>query len=354
MLDFQKETTLEPLNVSIVLPCFNEANNIRACLDSIVASDFPKDRLEVLVVDGQSNDGTREMVCEFSKHYSWIRLLENVRMITPVAMNIGIQSAKGPILMRMDAHTVYPPNYVSGLVRWLISTKADNVGGISIVRPANQTPKARAIAYALSHPWGVGNSHFRIGATEPKWVDTVPFGCYWKEVFNRIGLYNETLVRNQDDELNHRLIKHGGRILLVPEIVSFYTARGSLEKLWTMFYQYGYFKPLAARTVGAVMTARQLIPSAFLVCLVLAVLLGAWSDAMAVISKLIVVAYAALDLTVSLRAALESGLRCSLWLMVVFPILHISYGIGYLKGIFDFVVLRKSERCVTAPLRLSR
>ena len=250
-------------NVSIVLPCLNEARNIRSCLDSVVASDFPKDQLEVLVVDGQSDDGTREIVFEFSKRYSWIRLLENMRRITPVAMNIGIQSAKGPIVMRMDAHTVYPTNYISGLVQWLIRSKADNVGGISIVRPANESSKAHAIAYALSHPWGVGNSHFRIGAAEPKWVDTVPFGCYWKEVFDRIGLYNETLVRNQDDEFNHRLIKHGGRILLVPEIVSFYTARESLEKLWTMFYQYGYFKPLAARAVGAVMTARQLIPSVF-------------------------------------------------------------------------------------------
>jgi glycosyltransferase involved in cell wall biosynthesis len=342
------------LHVSIILPCLNEANNIRSCLDSVVASDFPKDQLEVLVVDGQSDDGTREIVCEFSKRYSWIRLLENVRRITPVAMNLGIRSAKGPIVMRMDAHTVYPTNYVSGLVRWLISSKADNVGGISIVQPANESPKAHAISYALSHPWGVGNSHFRIGAAEPKWVDTVPFGCYWKEVIERIGLYNEALVRNQDDELNHRLIKHGGRILLVPEIVSFYTARESLKKLWTMFYQYGYFKPLAARAVGTVMTARQLIPSTFLICLVVAVFLAPWSDTMAVISKLIVVAYAALDLTVSLRAVIERGLRCGTWLMVVFPILHMSYGIGYLKGILDFVVLRKSESAGTVTLRLSR
>jgi GT2 family glycosyltransferase len=323
-------------------------------LESVVASDFPKDKLEVLVVDGQSDDGTREMVCEFSKRYSWIKLLENVRRITPVAMNIGIQSARGPIVMRMDAHTVYPANYIPGLVQWLIKSKADNVGGISIVRPANQSPKAQAIAYALSHPWGVGNSHFRIGAAEPKWVDTVPFGCFWKEVFDRIGLYNETLVRNQDDELNHRLIKNGGRILLVPEIVSFYTPRESLEKLWTMFYQYGYFKPLAARAVGAVMTARQLIPSAFLVCLIVALLLTPWYYTMAIISRLIVVAYAALDLTVSLRAVFERGPRCGLWLLVVFPILHMSYGIGYLRGIINFLVLRRSETPDSVALPLSR
>jgi hypothetical protein len=222
------------------------------------------------------------------------------------------------------------------------------------VRPANQSPKARAIAYALSHPWGVGNSHFRIGAAEPMWVDTVPFGCYWKEVFDRIGLYNEALVRNQDDELNHRLIKQGGRILLVPKIASFYTARESFKKLWTMFYQYGYFKPLAARSVGTVMTARQLIPSLFLVCLALAAFLAFWSPTMAVIFKIIVAAYAALDLTVSLHAALVRGLRCGLWLMFVFPILHMSYGMGYLAGLLNFVLLRKSESSNSVALRLSR
>jgi GT2 family glycosyltransferase len=353
-LRFRKVIETCAVHVSVVIPCFNEANNIRSCLDSVVANDFPKDQLEVLVVDGQSHDGTREIILEFTKRYSWIILVNNIRRITPIAMNIGIQSAKGQVLMRMDAHTVYPTNYISGLVQWLIRSKADNVGGTSIVQPANRSSKAHAIAYALSHPWGVGNSQFRIGTSEPKWVDTVPFGCYWKEVFDRIGLYNEALLRNQDDELNHRLIKHGGRILLVPEIASFYTARESLAKLWTMFYQYGYFKPLAARAVGKVMTARQLVPSLFLLGLALAAFLALWWDSMIAVLKVISVIYAALDLTISLRAALERGLRCGLWLIVVFPILHISYGIGYLKGIIDFVVVRKSETSATVALRSSR
>jgi hypothetical protein len=269
-------------------------------------------------------------------------------------MNIGIKSAKGQIVMRMDAHTVYPANYVSGLVQWLIRSKADNVGGVSVVRPANASPKAHAIAWALSHPWGVGNSHFRIGTALPKWVDTVPFGCYWKKVFDRIGLYNEVLVRNQDDELNHRLIKLGGRILLVPEIMSFYTARETLGQLWVMYYQYGYFKPLAARAVGTVMTARQLVPSVFLVCLILSALFAPWSDIMALVFKLISISYTALDVTVSLRAALESSLRCGLWSMVIFPILHMSYGIGYLRGLLDLFVLPRRDASERVVLPLSR
>jgi hypothetical protein len=254
----------------------------------------------------------------------------------------------------MDAHTVYPANYVSRLVEWLVKSKADNVGGICITRPANQTLKAQAVAFALSHPWGVGNSHFRIGAAEPKWVDTVPFGCYRREVFDRIGLYDETLVRNQDDELNHRLIKRGGRILLVPEIVSFYTARESLGKLWAMYYQYGYFKPLAVRRIGQVMTVRQLAPAVFVMSLLLTASLAPWSDIMMALFTAISVTYAMLDLSISIRAALEKGVGCGLWSVVVFPVLHMSYGIGYLKGIFDFFFLQKRKTPDPVALPLSR
>ena len=263
----------DPPYVSVILPCRNEVKSIRSCLESVVGGDFPKDELELLVADGQSDDGTREIVLEFSKRHPWIRLIDNVRRITPAAMNIGIQSA------RPDRH---------------------------------HTPKAHTIAFALSHPWGVGNAHYRIGTTEPKWVDTVPFGCYKREVFDRIGLFDEALVRNQDDELNHRLIKRGGRILLVPEIVAFYTAKESLGKLWLMYYQYGYYKPLAVRKIGAVMTARQLVPSVFVMSLVLTASLAPWSNMMAVLFIAIVIVYVALDLSISARAAFNKGVSCGL------------------------------------------
>jgi glycosyltransferase involved in cell wall biosynthesis len=341
-------------HVSVILPCRNEAKNIGRCLESVLASDFPKDELEFLVVDGQSDDGTREIVCEFMKRYPWIRLLDNERRITPTAMNIGIKSSRGRIIIRVDAHTTYPPNYISAVVAWLTNSKADNVGGICITRPANETAKAHAIAFALSHPWGVGNSHFRIGAVEPKWVDTVPFGCYRKEVFDRIGLYNEALLRNQDDELNHRLIKEGGRILLVPEITSYYTARESLRTLWAMYYQYGYFKPLAARTIGTVMTARQLVPSIFVMSLALTGSLAPWSYIGLVLFTSILITYLALDLLIAARIAFKKDMWCGLWSAVVFPILHLSYGVGYLKGILDFVILRRAGILDPLSLSLSR
>ncbi|MDH4079257.1 MAG: glycosyltransferase family 2 protein [Nitrospira sp.] len=344
----------ESLVVSIILPCRNEAKSIRLCLESVVTSDFPKGKLELLVVDGQSDDGTIEIVREFCARHPWIRLLTNARRITPAGMNVGIRSAAGKIVIRMDAHTVYPPDYVSKLVEWIERSKADNVGGVCATRPANQSAKAHAIAFALSHPWGVGDSHFRIGATAPKWVDTVPFGCYRREVFDKIGLYDEALVRNQDDELNHRLIKHGGRILLVPEIVSFYTARESLGKVWAMYYQYGYFKPLAVRRIGAVMTARQLVPATFVMSLVLTASLAHWSSTARVLFGAIVTAYVVLDVIVAFHAAFERDVRCGLWSVVVFPLIHISYGIGYLKGLLDFLILRKGEPLDPLAVPLSR
>lgn len=340
--------------VSVILPCRNEARHIRSCLESVVKSDYPKDQLELLVVDGQSDDGTRGIVDEFSKQYPWIRLLDNARRITPVALNIGIQSARGGIVMRMDGHTVYPLDYVSKLIEWIERSKADNVGGICITLPANETPKAHAIAVGLSHPWGVGNSYFRIGVAAPKWVDHVPFGCYRREVFDKIGLFDERLIRNQDDELNHRLIMHGGRILLVPEIISYYTARDSLAKLWAMYYQYGYFKPLAARTIGAVITMRQLVPSAFVMYLVLTAALVPWSYMAAVLFGVGIIAYVTIDLSVGVGVALKRGMRCGLWSTIVFPILHASYGIGYLKGILDFLILRKRDASDPFVFRLTR
>jgi hypothetical protein len=173
-------------------------------------------------------------------------------------------------------------------------------------------------------------------------------------VFDKIGLYEESLVRNQDDELNHRLIKRGGRILLVPEIFSVYTARESARKLWQMYYQYGYFKPLAARTIGAVMTARQLVPSVFLMLLIFTALLAQWSSMMAIHFSAILGVYVALDLFFATRTAFDRGVRCGLWSAVIFPILHVSYGIGYLKGLLGFLVLRKREVSDPPALPLSR
>ncbi len=197
--------------VSVIIPCRNEEDAIGPCLDSILQNDYPKDRLQVLVVDGMSSDDTRSALKPYLEQYSFIRLLDNPRRQTPAALNIGIAAAKGDVIMRMDAHYQYPTHYVSRLVHWLQESEADNVGGILQMEPANDSAMARAIAAAVTHPFGIGNAYYRLGVSKPRAVDTVPFGCYRSEVFERIGKFDEELLRNQDLEFNLRLRKRGGR-----------------------------------------------------------------------------------------------------------------------------------------------
>lgn len=335
--------------VSAVIPCRNEERYIGACLDSLLTCDYPQDRLEILVADGMSDDRTRAIVSEYAARYPSVRLLDNPKRITPAAMNVGVRNATGAIIMPMGAHALYPRDYITRLVAALAETGADNVGGVLVTVPADDTPVARALAIALSHPLGVGNSYFRIGATERRVVDTVPFGCYPRAVFDRIGLFDEELVRNQDDELNGRLVRQGGRIVLIPEVVSRYYARRSFKQVARMFFQYGYFKPLAARKIGRVLTARQLIPALFVLGLCGSALLAPWSAVGRWLFTAITVTYAAAIGAVAL-AALRYGARCALALAAAFPVLHVSYGVGFLAGLWP----RRPDARRVAVVPLSR
>jgi glycosyltransferase involved in cell wall biosynthesis len=327
-------------SVSIVIPCRNEEAYIAACLDSILESDYPSHRIEVLIADGFSSDRTREILAAYASRHPSIILLDNPSGTTPAGLNLAIRRASGEVIIRMDAHVLYPSDYIRRLVAGLQESGADNVGGVLETVPAEDTPGARAIAIGLSHRFGVGNSYFRTGARERREVDTVPFGCYRREIFDRIGLFDEELIRNQDDEFNFRLIRRGGRVLLLPDVLCRYFARRSLRQLARMYYQYGYFKPLVARKVGRVMTLRQLVP---------AMLVGSLLGSMAVIPlipaavlalALIAGTYAVLVLACSAAAVRTEGLRCAMALVTVFPTLHFSYGWGFLRGIYDHLLAR--------------
>ncbi len=337
--------------ISVVIPCRDEERYIGACLDSILASDYPQERLDVLVADGMSRDHTREIVARYTRRNSSIRLLDNPEQITPTGLNAGIRAARGDIVMRMDAHVVYPPYYIPRLAAALRESGADNVGGVIATLPAEDAPIARAIAVTLSHPFGVGNSYFRIGVTEPRLVDNVAFGCWRRDVFTRIGLFDEEMVRNQDDEFNHRLIRHGGRILLLPNVVSQYYARRTLPQVARMYFQYGYFKPLVARKVGRVMTARQLVPALFISGLALTGAPSPWVPAARLAFFGIVGAYAAALLGCAVQIGRRHGVVCALAATAVFPTVHLSYGVGFLRGIWDHVVRRRRPPdAVTVPL----
>jgi glycosyltransferase involved in cell wall biosynthesis len=340
--------------VTVILPCRNEARYIGPCLESILAAAYPADALEVLVVDGQSTDGTRKRVAEYIKAHPRIRLLDNPKRIVPTALNIGIREAKGDVIVRMDAHVVYPPEYIPRLVAALAESGADNVGGCMITLPADGTAVAQAIAIGLGHPFGVGNAHFRIGAREQRLVDTVPFGCFPRDVFRRFGLFDEEMVRNQDDEFNSRILRSGGRVLLLPDVVCYYYARGSFTQLARMFYQYGAFKPLAARKAGRIMTLRQLVPAAFVAGLAGSAAAALIWPSLIWLTAGIAATYAAAVLGCALRVARSHGRRCAVALTAVFPVVHFSYGIGFLRGLWAGLSGRGGRWRDPAAVPLSR
>jgi len=342
-------------SVTVIVPCRNEEQYIGPCLDSILESDYPKDRLEVLVVDGMSEDRTREVLRQYSTRHTWIRLIDNPRRITPVALNLAIRAATGDVLVRMDAHVTYPRNYVSHLVAALDEFGADNVGAVLRTLPAGDRAMARAIAVAMSHPFGVGTSYFRIGTATPRWVDTIAFFCVRRETFDLVGLFDEELIRHQDGEFNARLIKRGGRILLVPDVESQYYARATLRQTARMFYQYGYFKPLVAKKLGRVMTLRQLVPPLFVLALaVTGVTALLWSPALWALA-LVGASYAAVVLGSAVRAAWQHSPGVGLALAAVLPVMHVSYGYGFWRRVVELLLpTRRTSAKRAAELPLSR
>lgn len=196
------------MKVSIVLPIRNEEPYIAACLRSLLEQTYPAEAYEVLVVDGRSSDKSREIIATFSQQFPSVKCLDNPAGIVPVAMNIGIRQARGEIIIRADGHNFYPRDYVANCVKYLKETGADNVGGPWLTVPASNTLGARLIAAMLSNPFGVGDSRFRTTRNDG-FVETVPFGAYKRELFDKVGLFNEKLVRNQDNELNARICSAG-------------------------------------------------------------------------------------------------------------------------------------------------
>ncbi len=319
--------------VSVIMPIRNEACYIERSLGSVLDQDYPHDRMEVLVVDGMSDDGTRKVVqyiCERTSQLC-VTLLDNPSRIVPPALNIGLRHARGEIIVRVDGHCEIEPDYVRRCVAALHETGADNVGGLQ--QAIGTTPVADAIALATSSPFGVGGARFHY-ATQPAWVDTVYLGAYRREIFDRIGGFDEELVRNQDDELNFRLTQAGGKIWLDPSIRSVYYSRAGLRKLWRQYFQYGFYKVRVMQKRGGVASWRHLVPGAFVLSLLASVLI-------AFVTRkprwLLSVAgpYAAANVAASTWAGRHSPSILPL-LPAIFATLHCAYGLGFLVGLWHW------------------
>ncbi len=326
--------------ISVIVPVFNEADYIRPFLQCLLEQDYPSEKTEFLLVDGGSRDGTVQVLQEFVSANPCLKMLSNPFRYVPHALNIGLERSRGRIIIRMDVHAKYPRDYLSSLVYWLQETAADNVGGIWWTQPAAAEAKARAIAKAVSSPFGVGNAVYRTGASKPMDVDTVPFGCYWRDVFSRIGFFDQELLRNQDDEFNSRLIQAGGKIVLLPQIRIDYYARSSLRSLAKTMQQYGYFKPLVHKKLGRAATWRQFAPPLLILALIFAFLLAWILPGAGSLFGGLCLAYLVFLVLGALRARTNS-LREGFWMVLAMVIMHFAYGWGYLCGMLVHWVLRK-------------
>lgn len=335
--------------VSIICPVFNEENFIEACIISILEQDYPKEAMEVIFVDGNSTDSSTDIILRYTKQYSFLKLLNNPERIVPYALNKGLAAATGEVIMRLDAHCTYPTNYISELVRYLYQLNADNVGGVWNTQPAKDTPICQAIAFASSHPFGVGGSMHKIGASKIMETDTVPFGCYKREIFDKTGPFDTDLVRNQDDEFNGRLLNLGGKIYLIPQVIINYTARDTLCKMRKMYYQYGLYKPLVNKKLGAPATVRQFFPLLFLLGLIIGGIGSAFWPVVQHLYTTVLLLYLFIGIVVGSMGAIRTHQPLLTLLMpYVFFNIHMSYGIGYLVGIYN--VLSKK----TAQVKLTR
>ena len=324
--------------VSVIIPCFNEEKFIAKCLDSLLSQDFPKEEMEILIIDGGSEDKTKEIVDKYIEKYPFIKLFSNVNRYTPFAFNIGIKNSKGGIIIFLGAHADYDRDYVSKCAENLEKYKADSVGGILKVASKEDTLASRAIAISLSHSFGAGNALYKTGSKEPREVDTVFGGCYRKEVFKKIGFFNEKILRSEDMELNMRLKRAGGKIMLIPDIIVRYYPKSNLINFWKHNFADGIWAIYPLRFVKIPFKLRHYLPFLFVGGLVGLLIMGFFFSPFLNLFLLTILVYLSAGLYFSLGISLkEKDLRYFFILPLVFAIRHFGYGTGSIWGVIRLI-----------------
>lgn len=338
--------------VSILIPCRNEEQFIGRCLDSILANDYPYEQLEILVLDGMSEDDTRQIVKGYAWNHPFLKLVDNPSRTTPAALNLGIRLTKASIVMRMDAHARYDKHYISRCVEALGRYKADNVGGIWKIVPRTKTLFGQGVAQALAHPFGVGNAQYRYAeGGEPQWVDTVPYFCMRKWKLGEVGLFNEKLTRGQDMEFSLRLRKAGGRTLLLPAVVSYYHARSDVRSFWRHNWVNGVWAilPFAYSAIMPV-AGRHLVPLAFVGSVLMTLALGLWIRPLLWLAGGILGAYGLVALIASTQIVWKQrDIRYGFIMPVIFGLLHGVYGLGSLWGLVRLASLPEFREKLSWP-----
>jgi glycosyltransferase involved in cell wall biosynthesis len=329
--------------ISIICPVFNEGKYIDSLVNSILNQDYGNDKIEVFFIDGLSTDETRYKLELYCKKYPFFCYLENSLRNVPAAMNLGIKKSIGEYIIRIDAHSYYPPDYFSKLIKYAEELKSDNVGGICITDVKNKTNKSIAIKEVLSNRFGVGNSMFRIGSDKILEVDTVVFGCFKKNVFDRFGFYDERLIRNQDIELNKRIKLGGGKLFQVPDIHCTYFARENFidfmknnfsNGLWNIYTLY-YTNNLKS------LSPRHMIPLIFILSLLIPSLFSIYYKPFSYLTFTILTIYLLIIFLNSIYISFIKKVNF-FYLFISFIFLHFSYGFGSLLAIIRLPFLKNA------------
>ncbi len=315
------------------MPVRNEAAYIERSLGSILKQDFPPTQMEILIADGMSNDDTlkriRRKCKEFPNHS--VVIVENPDHWMPHGFNRAFQYSKGDIIIIIGGHCELAPDYLSNCVSALMATNADCVGGL--LHTVGETEVGKIVALAQSTRFGVGGVAFRDPSQKlGRYVDTVAFGAYRRSIFNKIGLFDVELIRNQDDEFNFRILQANGKIWLDPAIHATYYSRSSLRKLWLQYFQYGLYKVRVIQKRGAIPSIRHLVPAMFVMSLLLSLVIGITINN-TLLAGAIGIVYIILNLLVSLWTCINHR-RILPLLPIVFVILHGSYGLGFISGLW--------------------
>lgn len=329
--------------ISAIIPCYNEQHGVAACINSLLHNDYPADSVEILVVDGMSTDKTRDIVGSITSCCPRIKLIDNPRRHYPSAINLGIKSSKGQLIVLLGAHATYPADYLSQCEYYSRTYQADNVGGSLAIVPCGNTLMARAIALSQSHWLGAGNARYKTGAKEIAWTDTVFGGCYRRAVFDEVGLFDDNLFRASDIEFNLRLKRHGKRILLVPGIVVHYITVPTWTASCRRHFRVGYWVLYPLRFGRKLFSYRHVAPLAFVSSLLglaglsLLVRPARWALGAVIAAYLTTTGVASLQI-----ARRERDPRLLATLPAAFVACHIPYGLGSLRALID--LLRRSAQ----------
>ncbi len=314
--------------VSVIVPCYNEQATIGLLLNALYNQSFPRKKMEILIADGLSTDGTLDAIRSFHTAHPdlQVKVLTNPRRFIPAGLNIALREAKGDYIVRLDAHSIPNPDYVERCVNILRSGMGENVGGAWEIVPGGKSWIARSIAAAAAHPLGVGDARYRVGGSAQA-VDTVPFGSFRRSLVDKIGFFDESLLTNEDYEFNVRIRQSGGTVWFDPSIRSIYYARAELGSLARQYFRYGYWKGRMLLRYPKTIRWRQLLPPLFVLSLIILLCMSLLWVAARFALVAMVGAYILVLLGAGAWLALKKG---DLSLIIGFPMavatMHLSWG----------------------------